>query len=803
MDPDVITVTCAGRTVRLSPGAWLVLGRGGEAGLVVRGPLVSRRHLLVSHRDGWYVEDLASSNGSFVDGRRISHLPVTHDTVIRLGDPDQGVPVELRVTRSAATPGGLPPVPAAARGTSAPAGAPRMPAPAAMARPPRPAAQQRRPGPPPRPAAPAATSADLLIGRSPACQVQVPDLFTSLTHARVRVGAGTAPEVQRLGGDPVYLNGIPVDRAPLHQGDLLTVGTSDFTVSSERMIPASEMYPGRPGLEVEHIGFTIRGGRRLLDDVDFSAPRGSLTAVIGPSGAGKSTLARALSGLTRVSAGRVSFDGFDVHRQYAIAKRRIGLVPQDDVIHRRLRLRQALAYAARLRLDGDVTAEERQRQIDRAVDQLDLRAHLDTRIDRLSGGQRKRASVAMELLTEPSLLILDEPTSGLDPALDRQLMQEFRELADGGRTVLVITHSVACLDTCDQIVVLVPGGAPAFIGSPAQAARFFGTADWSRIFDRLKDHPEECRERWRRHAPALRHGSPPATETREPRAHGRWLRQTLTLIRRQVALLRADRGYSLFLLAVPFLVGLLPIVVPGDVGLTQVQGAKNATEPQLVLTLLVIGASFLGIAMTIRDLVSERTIFLRERAVSLSTTAYLASKVVVYGVLGWLGAIVIVLMAGVVKPPPTGPGVLGLGERVELVIALGVTITVSLMLGLLLSALVGSQSQVMPVIIVVFLVQLVMNGGLVPLADSAALDAVSRAVPTRWTMAMGAISIDLPQLLTIADEQERAAVAASLPETDPLWEQDLQRWWQSLGIATGMGVASLVWAWARLRRQHV
>ncbi|MCD7101643.1 ATP-binding cassette domain-containing protein [Pseudoclavibacter sp. 13-3] len=820
-----LVVTAGDRTVTLQPQEFAIIGRGVAAQITVRDPLVSRRQLLIGFHGGWYVEDLSSSNGSYINGRRISREGIAADTVVRLGNAVQGPVVSIRLIRAdgtnpapeTSTPG-EPTV--KARGLPAASGPlpPRMPS----AQRPRPLHSPSPQAPPPRqhqaqvqhppqtqppksqPDASAgwsiAPNQHMIMGRSTASDVVLPDLHSPLQSARLQ-GQRDGLLVQSRPRDGVYLNGSPVTTAHMREGDILTSGATDFTLRRQRLVPASVAFPDRGGLEVDQVSFTLGNGRKLLDHVDFSAPRGTLTAVIGPSGAGKSTLVKAISGLNRVSEGRASFDGFDIHRQYAIAKKRIGMVPQDDVIHRHLKLHQALKYAARLRLGADVSAQERNAQIDKAVQQLDLRAHLDTRIDKLSGGQRKRASVAMELLTEPSFLILDEPTSGLDPALDRQLMHEFRSLADGDRTVLVITHSVACLTLCDQIVVLVPGGAPAFIGSPVQAVSYFGTADWSTIFDRLKSDPDGCRERWQRHAPQPQHRHEPraeqSTATTDSSARPR---QLLTLIRRQIALLLADRGYSVFLLAVPFLVGLLPLVVPGDTGLTQVAGAKHATEPQLILALLTIGAAFMGVAMTIRDLVSERSIFLRERAVNLSIWCYLLSKVIVYGILGWIGAIVMVFMAGVVKPPPEGDGILGLGARTELVLAMGVTVTVCLMLGLLLSALVTSQSQVMPVIIVVFLVQLVMIGGFIPLTDNQVLDGISRAVPARWTMAMAAISTDLPHLLEISDEAERQVAQSSMPATDPLWEHELWRWWSSLGIVIAMSAVSLAGAWARLRR---
>ena len=175
---------------------------------------------------------------------------------------------------------------------------------------------------------------------------------------------------------------------------------------------------------------------------------------------------------------------------------RIGMVPQDDVVHRQLTVNQALGYAAELRLPPDTSKEERAQVVAQVLEELDLTKHADTRVDKLSGGQRKRASVALELLTQPSLLLLDEPTSGLDPALDRQVMLMLRQLADAGRVVLVVTHSVSYLDVCDQILLMAPGGKMAFNGPPSQVGAALGTTNWADIFANVGADPDEANRRF-------------------------------------------------------------------------------------------------------------------------------------------------------------------------------------------------------------------------------------------------------------------------------------------------------------------
>lgn len=229
-------------------------------------------------------------------------------------------------------------------------------------------------------------------------------------------------------------------------------------------------------------GVEVRaGGRTLLQDIDLRLLPGELCALIGPSGAGKSTLMKVLLGLRRPARGTVTLGEGTVGSQGPV-----GYVPQDDALHGSLTVRVALDFAARLRLPL-VEDEDRKRILDRVQRQVGLGDRLDVRITRLSGGQRKRVSVAMELLTEPGLLVLDEPTSGLDPGLEARMMGLFDELAQAGRVVLVATHAMQSLDRCAALLVLVAGRV-AWFGSPQGALDWFECSSYGGIFQALARH---------------------------------------------------------------------------------------------------------------------------------------------------------------------------------------------------------------------------------------------------------------------------------------------------------------------------
>ena len=296
------------------------------------------------------------------------------------------------------------------------------------------------------------------IGRADDNDIVIPEVLASRHHATlVPTAHGTEIRDNRsING--TFVNGTRVETAVLNDGDVVTIGNIDLIFAEGTLARRNESTAATRtgGLDVRRVTWTIENNKTLLDDISLAAQPGTLTAVIGPSGAGKSTFARLVAGYTQPTDGTVTFEGHNIHAEYASLRSRIGMVPQDDVVHGQLTVKQALGYAAELRLPPDTTSDDRAQVVARVLEELEMTAHLETRVDKLSGGQRKRASVALELLTGPSLLILDEPTSGLDPALDRQVMTMLRQLADAGRVVLVVTHSLTYLDVCDQVLLAGP-----------------------------------------------------------------------------------------------------------------------------------------------------------------------------------------------------------------------------------------------------------------------------------------------------------------------------------------------------------
>jgi ABC-type multidrug transport system ATPase subunit len=627
-----------------------------------------------------------------------------------------------------------------------------------------------------RPGRPAeAPPGSVKIGRATDNDIVIPDVLASRHHATLIPAPGGTEIRDERSINGTFVNGARVDSALLNDGDVVTIGNIDLVFSGGTLVRRTETEAATRtgGLEVHGVTWTIENNKTLLDNISIAARPGTLTAVIGPSGAGKSTFARLVAGYTHPTTGAVTFEGHNVHAEYASLRSRIGMVPQDDVVHGQLTVRQALMYAAELRLPPDTSKADREQVVMQVLEELEMTKHLETRVDKLSGGQRKRASVALELLTGPSLLILDEPTSGLDPALDRQVMTMLRQLADAGRVVLVVTHSLTYLDVCDQVLLLAPGGKTAFYGPPSQIGPSMGTTNWADIFSTVAGDPDAAAQRY-----LAQHGPPPpAPPTEEPSDLGTptktsLRRQFSTIARRQVRLVVSDRGYLAFLMFLPFIMGVLSLSVPGDVGfgvpIPAIQGGPAPNEPGQILVMLNVGAIFMGTALTIRALIGERAIFRREQAVGLSTTAYLLAKVAVFTVFAVVQSAIVTAIAIIGKGWGEGAVDSGalIGDRsIELFVDQAVTTVAAAMVGLALSALARSNEQIMPLLVVAIMSQLVFSGGMIPVTDRVVLDQMSWFTPARWGFAASASTIDLIRL-----------VPGALTPNDRHWQHTAGTW---------------------------
>lgn len=774
--PGPLDVVVDGRVRTLAPTGSAVLGRDATADIALPYRSVSRRHALLDPTGaGWVLADL-SRNGTFVAGRRVQRTVLTEPTVAHLGIPPDGVRV-LLVPRPAAAPDPARPDPARTDPTRSD---PARTDPARSD----PARQGRWSG------AHSLATERIVIGRSADSHVVLDDMLVTRRHAELRRGAH-GWQLADLGGG-TFVNGRRVRVAPIGPTDVISIGHALFRLAGDGRLLG---YRDRGDNAFAALGLTVRAGSRtLLHDVSFGLPGRALLAVVGPSGAGKSTLLGALTGTRPATVGDVRYAGRSLYDDYDELRQRLAVVPQDDVLHTQLTVRDALGYAARLRFPVDTAAAERAGRIEEVLTELGLAAHADKRISTLSGGQRKRTGIACELLTKPSLLFLDEPTSGLDPGTDRAVMHTLRELADDGRTVVVVTHNVANLEVCDLLLVLAEGGWLAYLGPPAEAPAYFGARDHADVFLLLGRTPgEQWAQRyrdsplWARHVGQAAPAEAPAAAVPAPAAPRRGGAGTrfAVLCRRYLAVIAADRAYAVFLAVLPLVLSLLARAVPGEAGLSVARAAADGDrQPGLLLVVLVVGAALLGTAASVRELVKERPVYLHERAVGLSAGGYLLSKVAVLSVVVALQATVFTAASLAGRPGPDDP-LLAAGN-LEILAAVVLAGLASMLIGLAISAVIDNADRGMPLLVLVVMAQLVFSGGLFPVHDRLGLEQLAWLAPARWAFAMAAASTDL------------SAITPGTP--DPLWRHDITVWLAEAAILAGATIALVAVTALLLRR---
>ncbi|WP_326751944.1 FHA domain-containing protein [Streptomyces hirsutus] len=824
-----------GRTWTLDPSRSYTLGRDPQGDVVVDDARVSWRHATISFNGrSWVVEDHGSTNGTFAQGQRIHHLEISSDTALNLGNANDGPRVALS---GAAAPAASPQAqqPYAAQGVQGAApgwvqqgqqqaqaqGGWQQPAQSPQQQPAPHVPQQQGPGG-------AAGAAPMYGDRSPTTFHQfslgrvmrigralendlvVSDLQVSRNHAEFHSTPDGRMEIRDLGShNGTYVNGMPIAKGGtqlLGPTDIVGVGHSTFRIVGDRLEEFVDT--GEVSFSARHLTVTVDGGKQILKDVSFGVPEKSLIAVIGPSGSGKSTLLKALTGYRPADQGEVLYDNRNLYKQFAELRQRIGLVPQDDILHKELTVKKALTYAAKLRFPADTTTAERDARIDEVLRELKLDIHKGKKVTSLSGGQRKRVSVALELLTKPSLIFLDEPTSGLDPGMDRDVMQLLRGLADDGRTVLVVTHSVAELAICDKLLVMAPGGSVAYFGPPDEALNFFGYDTWADVFSAFENYRDyDWAGRWKgsQHyqmyaadidAVAPQSVPAPQMQTLRPPKPQSWMSQFVTLVRRYVSVIVSDKGFLALTVILPAVLGAVSLLIDPDRGLLPNAPNQAGQIPPngtaaTVLLILAVGACFAGAANSVRELIKERVIYERERATGLSRSAYLMSKVFVLGMVTVLQGLLVGVIGFSSRELPEEGLVLGGFTLLELsipIMALGFT---SMMFGLIISALVKTAEKTMPLLVMFAIIQVVFTGCLFALHGTVGVNQFSFLMPSRWAVAASGATLDFNLI--------------SPPETpgdpDPLWEHTAGTWLMDMGALIALGVICGFFV-ARFLRRH-
>jgi ABC-type multidrug transport system ATPase subunit/pSer/pThr/pTyr-binding forkhead associated (FHA) protein len=743
-----LLIEWAEESVVLEPDKKYVLGRDQSSDIPIKSDRISRSHLRFGfEKTHWVLQDLGSSNGTYVGNKKIERLEVVKPVSVDLGGIGN---LTIRISPVGDSVSGKskrPQIDRDATRITRISGSEHQDDNSGLAR----VRLQQR----------------IRIGRDVENEWQIDDLNVSRTHAEiVQNNSGSYEIVDLKSTNGTFLNGTRIKRETLRTGDIIAVGgfARRFTLDGLQILE------GIDGMSVSarEIFFEI-GNKPLLQDVSFNVGPRTLTAIVGPSGAGKSTLLGVLTGRTKPSSGQIVIGGIDLHTQYQSLSRQIGSVPQADILHTRLTVRQALNYGAKLRLPNDTTKAERTQRVNDVMEQLELTERADLRIDRLSGGQRKRASIGLELLTSPQMLVLDEPTSGLDPGLDAHVMETLRKLADAGQTVVLVTHSVDNLDFCDNVILLASGGKVAYAGPSSTVFSKLGKKSWAEVF-RFLASPDALL------LSTPRHDSSVSTEVKDRHILSRkqsFLKQIATLASRYMKVIASDRFYLALLTLIPVVIGGIAYAAGSSYGFGSGTVTKSGFNynpfAQATILVLILGSIFVGLSTSVQEIVKENPIRKREQSVGIRSSSYVISKVLVLGTIVILQIIVFTSIVLFKRPMPKS-GLIFESSNIEITaicIALGIS---SMLLGLVISAFLSSSEQAMPTLVGMTMVQVVLSGAL-PLEAKGLINLASMLVPSYWANNALSASVDIVQLNLTSDPslQERWIATSSNASNSLLW----------------------------------
>ncbi|HEX6123399.1 MAG TPA: FHA domain-containing protein, partial [Ktedonobacterales bacterium] len=592
----------------------LTLGRAATCELIIPSRVVSTQHATLERgADGAYtlLADERARNPFTADGVPVRRRALRPGETLLIGSRESGE----YATITYAAPATLPTAPAPTEGVS-PVELPR--------------------------------GAVAVIGRDPASDYCLPNPLVSWRHAQLSrdaTGGVTLEDLDSTNGTYVNLSRITQPHR-LAVGDVVQIGPYHFTFDGARLQLPEEPGP-RVGLRLEALDLvrTVHSGQTtLLDHVSVTIEPGQFVTIIGGNGAGKTTLLRAMAGIQPAQQGVVLIGGVDSYQHYELFRGRIGYVPQADIVHLALTVEEALSYTARLRLPPDLRDDEIAQRIQLVLAEVDLSPHQHKLVGSLSGGERKRLSLAVELLAEPQVLFLDEPNAALDPNHRLELLRTVRELAKQGRTLLMVTHFREDFEASDRVVVMGRGGRICFYGSPSEVLSFFGVGRFEDVYTRIEEatDAQAWRKRYQqlsaappvraaaRQAPArgesTRQGWNPATSTRHISA----ARQLRLLLSRYARILSRDRiNVAILLLQAP-VIGLILALVSTSSAFTSANGPSDALQ---VLFFLALVAVWFGTSNSVREISKEGDIYQRERLAGLRIIPYVFSKVGILAIL--------------------------------------------------------------------------------------------------------------------------------------------------------------------------
>ena len=557
------------------------------------------------------------------------------------------------------------------------------------------------------------TSSDgrtITIGRAPTNDIVIDHVSVSRIHAIV-----TKENDGYYIADNNSLNGTYVNGNRITAKTRLNAGDKIIILSAKLYFDGNSVayQISNDGLSVSAVNLskvvTNSGVRKtIINDVSFNIESGSFVALVGGSGAGKSTLMDCLNGFRPATSGHVIVNGEDFYSNYNSYKSIIGYVPQQDVVYKNLTVEQMLSYSAKLRMPSDTTPQERKARIEQVIKDVSLEGRENLKISKLSGGQKKRVSIAVELLADPKLLYLDEPTSGLDPGLDKSMMELLSSLSKKGTTIVLITHATTNITLCDKVVFMGAGGRLCYCGAPSGLLEHFEVDDIPDIYKKLsiasgqdgdKILEENARYFESKHKANshLKDVGPMATSSTNPskRKSVGSIRQLSILIRRYFKLIFSDIASVILMFGqAPIMLLILTTVISDETFLYH----DKAKQFLFVVSSI---ATIMGVLNSFIEICKERDIFKREYAVNLSLSAYVLSKLIVLGIICFVQSAILCMGISMMADLPAPE--IAFGSGVNFFLSTYLILLAATSMGLLISAISPNTERAtlyMPIIII-------------------------------------------------------------------------------------------------------
>ena len=558
------------------------------------------------------------------------------------------------------------------------------------------------------------TKNEIIIGRSRSADIKINDFKVSKKHAKIVRRNNKFFVVDLNSTNGTYVNNRrikPLTYVPVKDTDEIRISLKVFKINGETT-DLSEF----SSIKAYKISKVYEDGYEAVKSVSFSIPKNSFIALMGPSGCGKSTLMNMLNGTNPPTNGTVSIFGLDLIQNIDYLKQIIGYVPQDDIVHKNLTVNKALYYAAKLRMIKDATDEEIENRITEVCDILkitkDQRKNL---VANLSGGQRKRVSIAVELLNKPSIIFLDEPTSPLDPETIDGFLKSIRELAHKeGTTVVMVTHKPSDLKYVDRVIFMGVKGYTAYYGNEENMMKYFGVNHIIEIYSKLSN--ENTAKQW--YTKFIQNIPDENLETiasnREKQKIS-LIHQYYWLTVRYANLKINDKQNILILLLQPLLIPLSLVFIYGKLELG-------------IIFLMAITSIWFGVSNAAKEIVEEIPIYLRERMFNLKIMPYLLSKLTILSIIAFIQiAIYVAIMAMKYNSPEVGE-ITNIPQIFLFMFYLTFSATI---LGLFLSVKFKTSEQVMSIIPIILIPQIIF-AGVISEIDSKPKEVLSYFMYGRW-----------------------------------------------------------------------